>query len=137
MTTQLLYLLGSLAGVAAMVGLCALLFGRAVAIVDARSAEESLRADVPGFRMGTFTPSSDQHAALVEDARDGSAYLVIARGRGLVTRKLSRDLVNKALREGPSLDLRLADFTFPKARITFAEEMSAQGWEARFTRMSA
>ena len=132
-----LYLVGSLGGIAAMVGLCVLLFGRDTAKIDAASAEDCLRADVPGFRVGAFAVASDARAALIEDARDGTVYLVIARGSGLVTRKLSRDFVRKALRNGAALDLRLADFTFPKARIAFAEEKSAQDWETRFARLAA
>jgi hypothetical protein len=136
MTTQLLYLLGSLAGVAAMVALCALLFGRDVARIDAQTAEDVLRADIPGFRAGAVALSVDAGAALVEDAHDGAAYLVIARGRGLVTRKLSRGFLRNAKRDGVALDLRLSDFTFPKARLVFAQEAAALEWETRFARLA-
>lgn len=136
MIGQLLYLAASLAGVTALVGLCALLFGRGVATITAESAEARLRDDVPGFRAGTVTLSSDGHAALLEDARDRSLHLVIARGSGLVTRTLSRDMVRKATRNGSALDLHLADFTFPKARLTFAEEQFASDWEARLSHAS-
>jgi hypothetical protein len=137
MTTQLLYLLGSLAGVAALVGFCVLLFGRATARIDALAAEDALRADIPGFRAGAVTLSADAQAALVEDAHDGAAYLVIARGRGLVTRKLSRGFLRNTKRDGASLDLRLSDFTFPKARLVFDEEAAAREWETRFARLAA
>jgi hypothetical protein len=137
MPTQLLYLLGSLAGVAALVGLCALLFGRDSATVDARAAEDCLRADVPGFRAGACALAANAKSALIEDVRDGAVYLVTARGSGLVTRKLSCGFLRKASRNGAALDLHLADFTFPKARITFAEETSASDWEARVARRAA
>ncbi len=137
MTTQLLYLLGSLAGVAALVGFCALLFGRDTARVDAPAAEAALRADIPGFRAGAVALSADGEAALVEDAHDGASYLVIARGRGLVTRKLSRGFVRDARRDGAALNLRLSDFTFPKARLVFAQEAAALEWESRFARLAA
>jgi hypothetical protein len=136
MTGQFLYLAASLAGVAAMVGLCVLLFGRGVATITAESAEARLRDDIPGFRAGAVAISSDSHAALVEDARDRSLHLVIARGSGLVLRTLSRDMVRKATRNGSTLDLRLADFTFSKARVAFAEEQSASDWEARLSHAS-
>jgi hypothetical protein len=132
MTSQLLYLLTSLAGVAAMVGLCVVLFGRAVAKLDARSVEDALRADVPGFRAGKVTLSADGQGALAEDAQDGATWLVIARGSGLVTRKLSRGVVRKTKRDGKALDLSLTDFTFPKARLMFGEEAAALEWETRF-----
>jgi len=136
MTTQLLYLAASLAGVAAIVGFCILLFGHAVAKIDADAAEARLRDDVPGFRKGAIALSPDSHAALVEDARDGALYLVIAQGAGLVTRKLSAGYVRDTARKGAALDLRLADFTFPKARLFFAEEESARAWEARLSHAS-
>ncbi len=136
MTTQLLYLAGSLAGVAALVGFCVLLFGRDTARIDARAAEALLRTDVPGFRAGAVSLSADAQAALVEDAHDGSAYLVMARGRGLVMRKLSRGFLRAAKRDGAILDLRLTDFTFPKARLVFAQEAAALEWETRFARMA-
>jgi hypothetical protein len=136
MTMQLLYLTASLAGVAALVGFCVLLFGRDTARVDARGAEDVLRADIPGFRAGAVTLSADGAAALVEDAHDGATYLVIARGRGLVTRKLSAGFVRNARRDGAALDLRLYDFTFPKARLVFAQEAAALEWETRFARLA-
>ena len=137
MTAQLLYLAASLAGVAALVGFCALLFGRDTAKVSAQSAEEALRADLPGFRAGAVALSADAGAALVEDAHNGATYLVIARGRGLVTRKLSRGFLRNAKRDGAALDLRLSDFTFPKARLVFAQEAAALEWETRFARLAA
>lgn len=135
MTSQLLYLLASLAGVAAMVGLCAFLFGREVTKIDAGSAEAALRADIPGFRAGKVALAADGHGALVEDTRDGATWLVIARGRGLVTRKLSRGVVRETKRDGAALDLMLTDFTFPKARLVFGEEAAALEWETRFARL--
>ena len=48
MTDQLLYLAISLAGVAAMVGLCAFLFGRDVAKLDTRSAAARPREWIAG-----------------------------------------------------------------------------------------
>lgn len=133
---QALYLLGSLAGVAAMVALCAFLFGRDTAKFDAKAAEDALRADVPGFHLGSVALSADGHGALVEDAHDGAAYLVIARGRGLVTRRLSRGFLRNAKRDGTALDLSLTDFTFPKARLVFGEEAAALEWETRFARLA-
>lgn len=135
--TQLLYLLGSLAGVAALVGLCVLLFGRAVAKIDAVSAEDALRADVPGFRLGAFAASDDGSSALALDARDDAAYLIVARGHGLAIRKLSRQLLRRAARDGAILNLRLSDFTFPKARIVFAEQAAALEWENRLATWAA
>lgn len=133
MTGQFLYLAASLAGVAMMAGLCTLLFGGGVACIDADSARARLREDVPGFRAGAFVATADGDAALMEDARDGAVYLVVVRGSGLVTRKLSKDFLRKTQRNGASLDLRFADFTFPRARLPFAKEIAVSDWEARLS----
>lgn len=131
MTNQLLYLAISLAGVAAMVGLCAFLFGREVVKLDTRSAAARLAADVPGFRLGHSALSADTRSAMLEDARDGSVWLVTARGDGFVTRRLSRRDVKAASREGALLNLRFSDFTFPGAAIAFHDEDVARDWEMR------
>ncbi|HUB84541.1 MAG TPA: hypothetical protein VL971_02530 [Rhizomicrobium sp.] len=137
MTSQLLYLIASLAGVAAMVGLCVALFGRSTTNIDAATATDALRADVPGFRAGAIALSADGHGALVEDAQNGATWLVIARGSGLVTRKLSRGFVRKAKRNGAALNLSLTDFTFRRARLVFGEEAVALEWETRFARLGS
>ena len=134
MTGQLLYLALSLAGVAAMVGLCAFLFGRDVAKLDTRTAAARLASDVPGFRLGDSALSADMRSAMLEDARDGSVWLVIARGDGFVTRKLSRRDVKAASRNGAALNLRFFDFTFPGAMIAFHDEAVARDWEMRVGR---
>lgn len=128
---QLIYLAISLAGVAGMVGLCALLFGRAVATLDTRSAAARLASDVPGFRPGNSALSADCRSAMLEDARDGAVYLVTARGGAFVTRKLARGNVKTASRDGAALALRFSDFTFPTATIAFHDESVARDWEAR------
>lgn len=131
MSIQVLYLLGSLAGVAAMVGLCVLLFGREAAKLDTRLAAARLAQDVAGFRLGASAISSDCRSALLEDARDRTVYLVAARGDGFVTRQISRRSLKKAACDGTSLILRFADFTFPKAVVAFGDAAVARDWLAR------
>jgi hypothetical protein len=131
MNGQILYLAFSILGVAAMVGLCAFLFGRDVAKLDTRSAAARLAHDVPGFRLGHSALSADCRSAMLENASDGVIWLVIARGDGFVTRKLSRRDVKAASREGAALNLRFFDFTFPAAVIAFHDEAVARDWEMR------
>ncbi len=65
MNAQLLQLLISLIEVAAMAGLCALLFGwNKAAMPDLAAA---LGRDIPGFRPGRFALSADAKAALIEE----------------------------------------------------------------------
>jgi hypothetical protein len=137
METQLLYLAGSLVGVAAICGLCVALFGRGVSSLDAAGAAARVADDVPGFRPGRFALSADTRSALIEDARDGGVYIVCARGDGLVTRKLAKGFLRATSRDGAALRLKFADFTFPQARIDLADEAAARDWEARFAKLTA
>ena len=137
MPAQLIYLAGSLAGVAAICGLCVALFGRGVASLDATAAQARLAQDFAGFHPGQCAVAADARSALAEDARDGSLYLVTVRGDGLVTRGLGRDYVRAAARENSALRLTFRDFTFPGARIGFADDAIARDWEARLARLGA
>jgi len=127
MNELLLYLAGSLTGIALMVGLNVLLFGRKARALDTGALAARLALDHPGFRAGDSVVAGD--AALIENREDGAVWLVRAGGDKFVTRKLER--VKRLSRAGNALDLRFADFTFPKARLSFADEATAQAWEAR------
>ncbi len=56
---------------------------------------------------------------------------MIARGDGLVTRKLDRSLLRSVARTGAALSLRLSDFTLPAARLEFADDATAATWQTR------
>jgi hypothetical protein len=124
MNAQLLQLLISLGEVALMAGLCVALFGwRGAAMPDVSAR---LARDIPGFRPGRVAMSANAKAALVENARDGSLYLAVLRGDGLVTRKLAPG--TPVSREGGRLTLELRDFTLKRAELDLAD---AAEWEAR------
>ena len=131
MNAQLFQLLLSLGEVALMVGLCLLLFGRAPA-PGTQAFDARLAADVPRVRAGRRAVSGDGRAALVEDARDGAIYLAVARGDGVVTRKLSRR--TRVSRDGERLTLGLQDFTLERAQLMLAD---ASDWEARLKALAA
>ena len=63
MQTQILYLAGSLAGVAAICGLCVALFGRGVASLDATAAQARLAQDFAGFHPGQCAVAADARSA--------------------------------------------------------------------------
>ena len=132
MTTQAYYLIASLVGIAAMVGLCLLLFGRETAKLDTRSAAARLAWDVPGFRLGHSALAADSRSAVLENAADGSLWLVTARGSDFVTRRLS--CRNVQARDGAALSFRFSDFTFPAAMIAFHDEDVARDWESRMSK---
>ena len=127
-----LYLAGSLAGIALLVGLNHLLFGRARLNVGGKDAVAArLAREIPGFRAGRCLIGADGRAALIENAANRSVLLVEALGDDVVTRKLTRDLVASVGRLGAQLSLELADFTFPRATIHAGSENQAREWEAR------
>lgn len=127
-----LYLAGSLVGVALLVLLNLSLFGRAktdVGTADTVSAR--LAREIPGFRAGRFARDAQGRAALIENAADRSVFLVEALGDDVVTRKLLPSQPITVDRNGATLELRLADFTFPRAKIRFDDEAAAREWERR------
>jgi hypothetical protein len=134
MQSQLLYLAGSLGGVAAICGLCVLLFGAGAASLDEGSAQARLQADVAGFRPGRCTLAADKRSALVEDTRGGAVYLVVVRGDGLVTRRLADGFLRAAAQDGTALKLQFADFTFPRTRVDLGDAGLAADWRARLER---
>jgi hypothetical protein len=135
---NLLYLAGSLIGVAMIVGLNLVLFGRAkFALGSVRDIGTRIAADLPGFRAGSGIVGNDGATALVTDSADSTIFLVKAFGDRLVTRKLSRGVVRDVSANGSMLSLRLKDFTLPNARIALESEAAAQDWEARLKALAA
>lgn len=127
-----LYLTASLAGIALVVGLNILLLGRAEPRFGSVAAiAEQLAREIPGFRAGACAVAVDGRGVLIENAANRTILLVRMVGDGVVVRKLSRDLLSAVARESSGLSLRLADFTLPRAQLTFANESLAAEWEAR------
>jgi hypothetical protein len=129
---SILYLAGSLGGIALLVALNFVLFGRArpdVGSVD--EIAKRLAREVPGFRAGRSIVSIDGRAALIENAANRTLFLVEALGDGIVTRQISRDLLSSVGRLGERLSLELRDFTFPRAIIQAPSDGQAREWEMR------
>ena len=124
------YLIGSLVGVALLVGLNVVLLGRARTRLERDAAAARLAGDVPGFAPGASAVSADGQAALIENARDGALWLVEVKGDGLVTRNLKRDGLRGAARDGGKLTLTLADFTLPRVQLVLADADAARAWQA-------
>jgi hypothetical protein len=132
---NLLYLLGSVLGIALLVGLNVALFGRHAGGLDLAALADRLALDHPGFRAGAGALSADARAALIENRGDGVLYLACAGGDKFVTRRLARGSLRALRRDGARLDIRFADFTFPHTSVAFGDETDARDWEARLTRM--
>lgn len=133
MNAMVLQLAISLAGIGLMVGLCRWLFGAADApIADARALAEDIARDVPGFRAGRSALGRDARVALVENATDGEIYLAVARGDGMVTRKLAHGLA--LARDGGRLMLDLRDFTLKPVALDLDD---ADYWEGKLKGLAA
>jgi hypothetical protein len=129
---NLLYLAGSLIGVAMIVGLNLVLFGRAKpALGNIQDLGGRIATDVPGFRAGNGIVGKDGSIALVTDSAGCSIFLIKAFGDRVVTRKLSHGVLRDVSADGSTLLLKLKDFTLPKARIVLKSETVARDWEAR------
>lgn len=128
-----LYLLGSLVGVALLVGLNLVLSGWTRARVDLEDAKAQLAAEYPGFRAARAALARNGGAALIED-ETGGLFLVAGAGDTLVSRKLSPGSLRAVARSGETLSIRLHDFTFPRAGIALGGAAEAEAWEARLAR---
>lgn len=128
-----LYLLGSLLGIGLLVGLNLLLMGRARPRLDPAAAAALLAAEHPGFRASDIAVTAAADAALVEDAA-GALYLVMTLGDRLVSRGLAKTHPATVTRDGRTLTLRFRDFTFPRARLVFADDAEAEDWQKRLAR---
>jgi hypothetical protein len=133
MNAQALQLLISVGGIAAMVALCWALFGHAATPLSGADAlAQKLAHEIAGFRAGRVVLSRDAQAALAEDLRDGSVYLALVRGDGLVIRRLTCGL--EIVRDGDSLALRFKDFTLKGASLDLAD---AEAWETKLKGLAA
>jgi len=129
---DVLYLLGSLAGVGLLVLLSVALFGlKGVRIGSAQNLEAYLARTLPLFRARSMALDTSEKVALAENDVDGTIHLVVAYGDGIVSRKLSRTLLRDISRREATLLLRLADFTLPRADLTFADSTTASLWEKK------
>jgi len=135
---NVLYLAGSLIGVAMIVGLNLVLFGRAKpALGNVQDVGARIAADIPGFRAGPGIVGNDGAMALVTDNAECTIFLIKAFGDRLVTRKLSRGMVRSVSADGSTLSLRLKDFTLQQARIVLDSEAAARDWETRLKALAA
>lgn len=125
-----LLLLGSLAGVAAMVALNHWLgLSEPARLRDIDEAVERLDVDAVGFEAGESVLAEDGSAALVESADGRMIGLLAARGDQFVIRFLTPGQVRAArIGEGGSLTIRLADFTFAPVSFPFGDSPRIRHW---------
>jgi hypothetical protein len=131
---SLVYLIGSLAGIALLVALNHVLLGRAALRFESVEAVAArLARELPGFRPGMCDLDARGRAALMENAANGAAWLVAAHGDGAVLRKLTPSLLERIDRDGAKLFFRLRDFTLPSACVALARDADAERWLLRLS----
>ena len=125
-----LLLVGSIAGVAALVALNHWLgLSEPARLRDIDEAVERLDADAVGFAAGEAVLAEDGSAALIESADGSSIGLLAARGDQFVIRYLKPGLVQAArIGEGGRLTIKLADFTFAPVDFPFGASPRIRHW---------
>lgn len=101
------------------------------------AAARHLTGDVIGFVPGQGVLSADVRAALIEERGGARLGLVLARGDRCVTRALRPEEIIAVHREGATLTLHLADFTFARAVVTLDDETIAARWAERAARFTS
>ncbi len=97
----------------------------------AGEAMDVFRSRYPDIE-GAATVSADRRAALIELPQDAHIGLVQRQGRRWNTRLLAPGEVRSVRQSLPdALDLELADFGWPRARIRIADPEARAAWMAR------
>ncbi len=125
-------LLGSVAGISAMVAVNAWLGLYAPAQLESLDdAIARLDADSVGFNAGEGVMAPDGKSALVTDAAGSRLALLVARGSDFVIRYLEPGQVLSVTADDTGVLLKLHDFTFAPARLSFETAEQARQWADR------
>jgi hypothetical protein len=135
--TLLWILLGSVAGVSAMIGLNIYLkIWTPTRLTSLADAHNRLDADAIGFDPGPGVLAPDGSAALVEEAGGQRFGLLAARGDSIVIRYLTPGMVEAArLDEDGEMSVRLRDFSFTPVRIPFEDRETARVWADKLNKL--
>ncbi|MAK63532.1 MAG: hypothetical protein CMF75_02130 [Maricaulis sp.] len=125
-------LLGSVAGISAMVAVNAWLGLYTPAKLDSLDeAVARLDADAVGFDAGEGVLAPDGQSALVTDQSASRLALLVARGSDFVIRYLEPGQVRSVTADDTGLTLTLNDFTFAPAHLGFETPDQARDWAGR------
>ncbi len=134
--SQIYVLLGSLAGIAMLVGLSAI-FGRwsRPVIQSPADAAAFMKAEYFRFEPGEAVLAPDGGAAIVADVANESFGVIVTRGDRWVARVVTPQTVRQVKLTRPErLRIGFRDFTMPSAVIAFEDAQTAQRWAERLTR---
>ena len=100
-------------------------------LTSAEAAEQALAHGVYGFRaQPPVALSADGAGALALEEGGGRLGLAVALGDTITVRALAPGDLKAVRRHGEELTLALNDYTFPTARLRFADAEHAQRWQA-------
>jgi hypothetical protein len=97
---------------------------RTATLDDAEAAKRRFAADFSDIAVGNVWLTADRHAAILALA-DGRAGIVSALGDRFLTRIVGSGDA-EAVADGPTVALRIEDFTWRGGPFTFASEPEAQ-----------
>jgi hypothetical protein len=135
--TLVYILLGSIAGVSAMIALNIYLRtwtpAQLTSLADAR---DRLDTDAIGFEAGPGVLAADGSAAIIEEAGGRRFGLLAARGDSIVIRYLTPGLVDTArLDESGEMSVRLKDFSCTAVRFPFDDRETARVWADKLNQL--
>ncbi|MFN0022799.1 MAG: hypothetical protein ACKVS5_02765 [Parvularculaceae bacterium] len=133
MTASLvLELIGSLAGVAILVGVSYWLGAWRNASVTLENASDRLAFDEPDFKAGAWLIGRDGRSAAAVSADRAEIALIFALGDGLATRRFNRKTARLSV-EGAGLVVHLGEPSRRAVRLAGASAQDAEQWLLRLT----
>jgi len=116
----------SLTGIAILVGLSRLIFGKSAEPLSQRRAANRLAFDEPDFAPVAWVVDVTAGAAIARNGA-GEIALIKAAGDGLATRRAGAGAFSCA-REGAVLTIAPPDLTYGGVTVTAANEAEAMQW---------
>lgn len=136
---ELIFLAGSILGIAAMVFINSRLsIWKPARIEDLDDASARLDTDAVGFEAGQGVVDRDGKGALVEHADHSQIGLLTARGDTIVIRYLTPGSVRAAKLDGEGgMRIALDDFTFAPVTLNLEDTQTARFWADKLNAMQA
>lgn len=136
---ELIFLAGSILGIAAMVFINSRLsIWTPARLEDLDDARQRLDTDAVGFDAGQGVMDREGRGALVEHADNSQIGLLTARGDTIVIRYLTPGSVRAAKLDGEGgMRISLEDFTFAPVRLDLEDTDTARFWADKLNAMQA
>lgn len=136
---ELIFLVGSLIGIGAMVFVNTRLpIWSPARLTDLDDARQRLDVDAVGFRPGLAVLDRDGKGALVEEEQGDRIGMLTARGAEIVIRYLDPGSVKAAKLDGEGgMRISLDDFTFAPVELSLDDNEQARFWADKLNALQA